>query len=150
WAESTFLDLIDYLLDSVEDASVLLLCPSRHELLERKPEWAERPGAARIVLEPLTGADIEEIIHNLLGAAGIATEAQDRSVTAADGNPLFVEQMLSMLIDKDLLRFEDGRWTAASDLADVSVPPTIQALLASRLEILTPNERVVIEPASVI
>src|SRR5207253_5448481 len=98
----------------------------------------------------LTSTDIEAIIENLLGQAGIAEEARRRIVGAADGNPLFVEQMLSMLIDTGLLHFEEGRWTAASDLADLAVPPTIQALLASRLDSLTSNERAVLEPASVI
>jgi class 3 adenylate cyclase/tetratricopeptide (TPR) repeat protein len=150
WAESTFLDLIEHLLDATEDSPFLLLCPARHELLDTHPQWAERPGAARVVLEPLTTEDVEAIIENLLGEAGIAKEAQERIVSAADGNPLFVEQMLSMLIDKELLRFDGARWTAVSDLADLSIPPTIQALMSSRLDSLTPSERVVVEPASVI
>jgi class 3 adenylate cyclase/tetratricopeptide (TPR) repeat protein len=150
WAEPTFLELVENLLESLEDAPVLLLCPARHELLEHRPDWAWREDAARIVLEPLTGADIEAIIENLLGEAGIAKGVQERIVAAADGNPLFVEQMLSMLIDRELLRFEKGHWTATADLADISVPPTIQALLASRLDGLAVNERAVVEPASVI
>ena len=150
WAEPTFLDLIEHLLASVEDAPLLLLCPTRHELLEQRPDWAERPGSARIVLQPLTGTDMETIVGNLLGEAGIAENVRERIVAAADGNPLFVEQMLSMLVDNEFLRFADGRWSAASDLADLTVPPTIQALLAARLDSLTPDERAVVEPASVI
>jgi class 3 adenylate cyclase/tetratricopeptide (TPR) repeat protein len=150
WAEPTFLDLIEHLLDAVRDAPLLLLCPARHTLLDERANWAERAGARRLVLEPLTGADIEAIIENLLGEAGIAQEAQTRIVQAADGNPLFVEQMLSMLIDRQLLRFADGRWAATSDLADLAVPPTIQALLAARLDGLSQSERAVVEPASVV
>ena len=55
-----------------------------------------------------------------------------------------------MLVDAELLRFEDGRWTASSDLADLAVPPSIQALLSARLDRLDGEERAVIEPASVI
>ena len=150
WAESTFLDLIEHLVDSVQDAPLLLLCPSRHDLLEQRPGWADRPGAAGIFLEPLTTADTEQIVENLLGQAGIAEDARARIAAAAEGNPLFVEQLLSMLIDEELLRFEDGRWAAVSDLADLAVPPTIQALLASRLDRLFPGERAVVEPASVV
>jgi predicted ATPase/class 3 adenylate cyclase len=150
WAEPTFLDLIEHLLDAVQDAPVLLLCPARHELLEERAEWAERPGTARVILEPLTSADIEAIVENLLGEAGIADDARARIVAAADGNPLFVEQMLSMLIDDGSLRFEDGRWASALDADELSVPPTIHALLSSRLDNLAPDERAVIEPASVI
>jgi len=150
WAESTFLDLIEHLVDSVQNAPLLLLCPTRHDLLEHRPGWAERPGASGIFLEPLTAADTEQIVENLLGQAGIAQDARTRIASAAEGNPLFVEQLLSMLIDEELLRFEDGRWAAVSDLADLSVPPTIQALLASRLDRLSGEERSVVEPASVI
>jgi class 3 adenylate cyclase/tetratricopeptide (TPR) repeat protein len=150
WAATTFLELIEHLVDSVRDAPVLLLCPARHELLEQRPAWGERLGTERIVLDPLTATDTEQIVENLLGEAGIDHAARGRIVAAAEGNPLFVEQMLSMLIDEELLRFEDGRWEATSDLADLSVPPTIQALLSSRLDRLVPTERAVVEPASVI
>src|SRR5207244_674007 len=90
WAEPTFLDLIEHLVESVENAAVVLLCPTRHELLDARPDWAVGPRAARIVLEPLTSTDIVAIIENLLGEAGIAEEARRRIVGAADGNPLFV------------------------------------------------------------
>ena len=73
-----------------------------------------------------------------------------RVVEAAQGNPLFVEQLLSMLIDEGLIHFEDGCWRAVGDVDRVSVPPTIQALLAARLDYLEPEERAVIEPAAVI
>ena len=150
WAEPTFLELIEHLLDAAEDAPLVLLCPARHDLLERHPDWAERAHAVRIVLQPLTSADMELVVDNLLGEAGIAEAARQRIVSAADGNPLFVEQMLSMLVDTGMLRFDGGHWTAASDLSDLSVPPTIQALLAARLDGLTADERSVVEPASVV
>ena len=73
-----------------------------------------------------------------------------RVVEAAQGNPLFVEQLLSMLIDEGIIRFEDGCWRAVGAIDRVSVPPTIQALLAARLDYLEPEERAVIEPAAVI
>ena len=73
-----------------------------------------------------------------------------RVVEAAEGNPLFVEQLLSMLIDEGIIRFEDGCWRADGAIDRVSVPPTIQALLAARLDYLEPEERAVIEPAAVI
>jgi class 3 adenylate cyclase len=150
WAEPTFLELIEHLLGETEDAPLLLLCPARHDLLERRPDWADRARATRIVLQPLTSADMEVVVDNLLGEAGMAETARQRILSAADGNPLFVEQMLSMLVDTGMLRFEEGHWAAASDLADLSVPPTIQALLAARLDGLTVDERSVVEPAAVI
>jgi class 3 adenylate cyclase/tetratricopeptide (TPR) repeat protein len=150
WAAPTFLDLLENLLGSVTDAPVLLLCAARHELLEERAAWAESEGARRVALQPLTESDTERIVETLLGGAGVDEEARRRIVAAAEGNPLFVEQLVSMLVESDLLRFEAGRWTASSDLADLAVPPSIQALLAARLDRLEGEERAVVEPASVI
>jgi class 3 adenylate cyclase/tetratricopeptide (TPR) repeat protein len=150
WAAPTFLDLVERLLGSVVDAPVLLLCPARHELLEARPDWAEREGARRIALEPLGEDHTERIVETLLGGAGVDEDARRRIVAAAEGNPLFVEQLVSMLVESQLLRFEDGRWTASSDLAELAVPPSIQALLASRLDRLDADQRAVVDPASVI
>jgi class 3 adenylate cyclase/tetratricopeptide (TPR) repeat protein len=150
WAAPTFLDLVERLLGSIVDAPVLLLCPARHELLESRPDWAERPGARRIALEPLGEGHTERIVETLLGGAGVDEEARGRIVAAAEGNPLFVEQLVSMLVEAELLRFEDGRWTASSDLAELAVPPSIQALLSARLDRLDADQRAVVDPASVI
>ena len=150
WAEATFLELISYLTESTQDGAVLLLCTARNELLERHADWAEAPRQARIVLRPLSDADAGRVVENLLGQAGIAPSVQARIVAASEGNPLFVEQLLSMLIDNGSLRSVDGRWMAAGDLSAISIPPTIHALLASRLDQLPQAERSVIEPASVI
>ena len=142
WAEQTFLELIVHLVERVEGASVLLLCTSRHDLLETQAEWALDPNAERIVLQPLTDEDAARVVSGLLGEAGIAGEVQDRIVVAAEGNPLFVEQMLSMMIDSGSLHFADERWEPTGNLADLDVPPSIQALLAARLDLLGREERV--------
>ena len=150
WAEATFLELITGLISSVEDSSVLLLCSSRHELLDRQADWATGEGSLRLVLQPLTDADAGRVVEHLLGGTGIADEVRGRILTAAAGNPLFVEQLLSMLIDDGSLRRVGDRWEQAGDLTRLQVPPSIQALLAARLDLLPAEERGVIEPASVI
>jgi class 3 adenylate cyclase/tetratricopeptide (TPR) repeat protein len=150
WAEATLLSMLEYLQETIEGSAALLLCTARHDLLEARPDWATDAHSQRIVLEPLGDADAARVVQGLLGEAGIAGRAQERIVLAAEGNPLFVEQMLSMLIDTGALRLTHGRWEAAGDLADLSVPPSIQALLAARLDLLGRDERAVIEPASVI
>ncbi len=149
WAEPTFLDLIDHLNEG-SSTPLLILCTARHELLETRSDWGDGPGAARIVLQPLSEADAGRVIEHLLGQAGLAEGARQRIVVASEGNPLFVEQLLSMLIDSGQLVQQDGRWVAAADLADLAIPPTIHALLAARLDSLPAEERAVVEPASVI
>ncbi|HEX3218753.1 MAG TPA: adenylate/guanylate cyclase domain-containing protein [Candidatus Limnocylindria bacterium] len=150
WAEQTFLDLLVNLVESVDGASVMILCSSRHELLERQEEWGQSPGSLRLVLSPLSDADAGRVVESLLGGAEIDDEARSRIVEAAAGNPLFVEQLLSMLIDEGTLARDGQRWVAIRDLSGIRVPPTIEALLAARLDMLKPDERGVIEPASVV
>ena len=148
WAESAFLDLIEYVLKNASDVPLLLVCATRPDLFEHRADWADR--GAMIELEPLTEEQSALVVQHLLGDAPIPDDARARIVSAAEGNPLFVEQLLSMLIDDGLLKREGDAWVPAGDLSELSIPGTIQALLAARLDLLSPEERAVIEPASVI
>jgi class 3 adenylate cyclase/tetratricopeptide (TPR) repeat protein/GTPase SAR1 family protein len=151
WGEPTFLDLVEHLADFIRDAAVLVCCLSRNELLDARPGWGGgKVNATTVLLEPLSQDQCDELIENLLGRAELNPEARDRIVDAAEGNPLFVEEMLSMLIDDGLLRRDDGRWVAEGDLGTITVPPSIQALLAARLDRLEREERAVVERASVV
>ena len=139
WAEETFLDLIEYLLGWIRDAPILIVCMARPDLLESTPGWlAAVPKAASIVLEPLSEPEAETLLDVLLGETELHTDLLARITEAAEGNPLFVEQMLAMLT-------ENGHTSS-----DLTIPPTIHALLAARLDRLEPEERTVIERASVI
>ncbi|MGN6429309.1 MAG: ATP-binding protein [Gaiellaceae bacterium] len=149
WAESAFLDLIEYVLKNASGVPLLLVCATRPDLFEHRADWAD--GGALVELEPLTEEQSGRVVQHLLGDAPIPDDARARIVTAAEGNPLFVEQLLSMLIDDGLLRREGDGWVVPEgDLSELSIPGTIQALLAARLDLLSPEERSVIEPASVI
>ena len=150
WGEPTFLDLIEHLADWTRDAAVLVLCIARPELLEVRPGWGGgKMNATSILLEPLPTDEASTLVDNLLGRADIPQQARERILDAAEGNPLFVEEMLAMLIDDGLLRFEDGAWRSVEDLAQITVPPTIHLLLAARLDRLDAEERAVIERGAV-
>jgi class 3 adenylate cyclase/tetratricopeptide (TPR) repeat protein len=150
WAETTFLELINHVVEAAEDAPLILVCSTRHELLERTPHWSTGPRAARIELERLSEDETAAVAEHLLGKTGLDDRVRARVVEAADGNPLFVEQLLSMLIDEGLITFDRGCWRAGPDIDLAVVPPTIHALLAARLDYLEQDERTVIEPAAVI
>ncbi len=150
WGEPTFLELLTHLVDAVREAPILLVCSARHELLARDAAFGTGPGASRHVLAPLTAADAEQVVDDLLGDTLLDTRLRRRVVDAADGNPLFVEQLVSMLLDKGLLRHGDAGWQPTAELTQLAVPPTITALLAARLDDLDRGERTVLEPASVI
>ena len=138
WAEATFLDLLDQLVGSPTPAPILVLCSSRLELADAHPDWWAAQEGHRIELAPLGAEAVEAMIDHLLGDAALPPEARERVVTAAEGNPLYVEQIVSMLRDRD------------PDDTTIVVPATITALLAARLDALSQQERAVIEPASVI
>src|SRR5215213_388632 len=148
WAETTLLDLIEYLGDGGLQA--LVVCASRPDITEIRPSWGANPGHSLVELNPLSDEESGLIIENLLGDAGLDRDVAARVTAAAEGNPLYVEQLLSMLIDDGMLRQEDGRWVSVEGVAELSIPPTIHALLAARLDLLSREERAVVDPASVI
>jgi class 3 adenylate cyclase/tetratricopeptide (TPR) repeat protein len=139
WAEPTFLDLVDNVADWSRDAPVFLLCLARQDLLEKRPAWGGgKLNATTILLRPLSDTEASALIDALTGKAGLSPAARGRIAAAAEGNPLFVEQMLAMVEERG---GADG---------ELEVPPTIQALLAARLDRLGAEEREVLERSSVI
>jgi class 3 adenylate cyclase/tetratricopeptide (TPR) repeat protein len=134
WAAPPLLDLVEYLLGWLE-GPVLLVCVARSDLVELRPAWLNpRPNADSLVLQPLDAEEAESLLDGLR----TRPEARARIAEAAEGNPLFLEQMAAMLAE------QTGRSKAAT------MPPSIQALLAARLDQLEPVEREVIERAAVI
>ena len=135
WAEPTFLDLVDHVTDLARDAPLLLLCVARPELLDHRPGWGGgKLNATTMLLEALTADESTRLVDNLL-LTRVDSETKERIAAAAEGNPLFVEEMLAMVTDGS-----DG---------ELAVPPTIQALLAARLDRLAPDERTAVECAAI-
>jgi tetratricopeptide (TPR) repeat protein len=149
WAEANFLKLVEHLAQEAE-GPLLVVCLARPEFLETREDWGEWAGAPRIALEPLGEGDVGRVLRHLLGQARVDEEVRARITTASEGNPLFIEQLLEMMVDEGLLRQADGTWVAAGDLSTLSMPPTIHALLAARLESLSTDEREVIDAASIV
>ncbi|MFN2590646.1 MAG: AAA family ATPase, partial [Actinomycetota bacterium] len=149
--EATFLDLIEYLVDWVRGAPVLILAAARPELLDIRPTWTGgKENAFLLTLAPLAEPEVDGLVRNLLRGAEIDPEAQSRIADVTEGNPLFVEELLRMLVDQGALQRSDGSWTVRGDLSSLKIPPTIQALLTARLDQLNGDERALLERASVI
>jgi class 3 adenylate cyclase/tetratricopeptide (TPR) repeat protein len=134
WGEPALFDLVEHVATMSRGAPILVLCLGRPELLDRRPAWGGGLlNATTVLLEPLSAAETEQLIEALAGPvdAGLAARIRD----AAGGNPLFVEEMTAMVEESD-----DG---------EVVVPPTVQALLAARLDQLDGDERNVLECGAV-
>ena len=99
-------------------------------------------------LTPLSDEASERLITNLLGASELADDVRSRITEVAEGNPLFVEEIVAMLVDEGLLLRRNGS-LASGELSQLSLPPTIQAVLAARLDRLGREDRAVLERGSV-
>jgi class 3 adenylate cyclase/tetratricopeptide (TPR) repeat protein len=134
WAEPTLLDLLEYASSFSAGAPIVVLALTRPDLLEERPTWATPREHATIVrLDPL-GEDDAAQLAGLLAQTPLSEADLRRLVEAADGNPLFLEQLLALNADP-------------SD--ELVIPPTIQALLAARIDRLDRGERLILECASV-
>jgi class 3 adenylate cyclase len=151
WGEPIFLDLIEYIADTSDGVPLLILCAARHELLDDRPGFLVRSSFAhRIELHELSRAETARVLGNLVGDLQLPVNLDERILSVADGNPLFAEQMISMLIDSGVVREQDGGWEFSGGHDDVAVPPNISSLLASRLDRLPPLELAIVERAAVI
>jgi class 3 adenylate cyclase/tetratricopeptide (TPR) repeat protein len=140
WGEPAFLDLVEHVADFSREAPILVLCMARPELLDRRQSWGGgKLNATNVLLEPLGTDEAAELLAHLL-PSHVEDGLRSRILEAAGGNPLFVEEMVAMVAE-----LQQGN----GDLAEITVPPTIQALLAARLDQLDPHERIVLERGSV-
>jgi tetratricopeptide (TPR) repeat protein len=133
WAEPAFLDLIEYVASFAQDVPMLVLCTARPDLFDLRPTWtAPKPSATHVTLQALSESDSETLVARL---GDLPEQARERIVHAAEGNPLFVEQLVAM-------QAETGDDT-------LEVPPTLQALLAARIDRLGEPERAAAQRGSV-
>jgi predicted ATPase/class 3 adenylate cyclase len=150
WAESTFLDLIEHLVDFSHGSPIMIVGTARPELLDTRPGWGSgKLNATTMALEPLSEAESRDMISNLLDQLPLPPAVELRITRAVDGNPLFAEELVAMLVDEELLRRSEDGWVARSDLSELPVPSTINALLAARLEGLPSLERAILTAAAV-
>ena len=135
WAEPTLLDLVDHLAGLVRDVPLLLVALARPELLDARPHWGGgKLNATSTLLEPLSDDESQALVQDI--SSDLPAAVGSRIVAAAEGNPLFLEQMVAHARD------DPG--------GDTAVPPTISALLAARLDRLPATERAALQRAAVV
>ncbi len=153
WAQDDSLDLVQYLMESLTDAPILLLCTARPELLARRADWARTGGDrhVRIELAPLGGDDAAQLIYNLLEPTGDPPDEMiDAAVDMAGGSPYLLEQMVRTFHEHGTLSAQpDGTWKVNLDrLDDAQLPLSVDDAISARISSLSPAERELLEMAS--
>jgi class 3 adenylate cyclase/tetratricopeptide (TPR) repeat protein len=138
WANDGLLDFVEYLADWVRDVPMLLLCSARLELLERRPAWGGgKLNASTIALAPLSGEETANLISALSERPLLEAEVQATLIERAGGNPLYAEQYVRMLAERE-----------ASE--ELPLPESIQGIIAARLDSLPAGEKTVLQDAAVV
>ena len=137
WAEEPLLELIDHLAQWVRERALLILCLARPELLDIRPGWGGgRIRSTAIELEPLAREESEELATALLAQHDIPEKLTARLLEKTEGNPLYVEETIRMLL-------EEG-----ADGSD-RIPDTLQALIGARIDRLPPGEKILLQRGAV-
>ena len=150
WADPAMLDFLEDLAAGAAAGALLLLVTARPELLERRPVWgAERPRARTVALVPLSDRQTARLIAALLGQPAVPADVQGLLLERAGGNPLYAEEFVRLLTDRDLL-VRRGRSVRLAPLGEIPFPETVQALIAARLDTLTPARKALLQDAAVV
>jgi class 3 adenylate cyclase len=145
WAEPALLDLLEHICDLSRGAPIVLVCMARPDIVDERPGWgAGRANASSIVLEPLDDRDSQTLAEQLMAGSDFDPELTGRILEAAQGNPLFLEQVIAHLVDQRITEA-----TTARDREEVTIPGSLTALLEARLDSLSDLQRAVLQRGSI-
>ena len=147
WYDPLTLGLLNALVVSLPDARMLLFVSYRPDY---RDEWRSRPNYHQLRLDPLIGADVTELLQVLLGSDPNLTSLKSVVMERASGNPFFAEEIVRALVDTSVLEGARGNYRLARPLSSVEVPPTVQAVLAARIDALPAPEKRLLQEAAVI
>jgi tetratricopeptide (TPR) repeat protein len=149
WADSALLDFIEYLIEWSRDVPLFVLTHARPELTDRRPTWGSgKRNFTSIFLEPLPPDAMEALLTGPV--PGLSEELRDRILQRAEGVPFYAVETVRMLLDRGILVREGNAYRLAGDVETLEVPETLHALIAARLDGLTPEERRVVQQAAVL
>jgi len=147
WYDPLTLGLLNALVASLPAARVLLLVSYRPDY---RDEWRNRPNYHELRLDPLIGADVAELLQVLLGSDPNLTTLRSVVMERASGNPFFAEEIVRSLADTSVLEGARGNYRLARPSSNIDVPPTVQAVLAARIDGLPALEKRLLQEAAVI
>jgi class 3 adenylate cyclase len=144
WADASLLDLLEHLAERVR-APVLVLCTARPDLAGTRPDW----GGERIALEPLSPEESSELVLGLV-PEGLPERLRAEILARAEGNPLFVEQIIEQLGDTGTLVGPGSGSTPPPEAGPITIPDTVQAVLAARIDLLGAREKRAIQSTAAV
>ncbi|HEX2267398.1 MAG TPA: adenylate/guanylate cyclase domain-containing protein, partial [Actinomycetota bacterium] len=146
WADDAMVDFIEHLVDWSSAVPMLVVCTTRPELYEHRSSWGGgKRNSTTLSLPPLSGAEMDELLSALVGPTALEPETRDLILQRAEGNPLYAEEFVGMLTEQKL--------TAPAERGDVAaarLPDSIQAIIAARLDTLSPERKTLLQDASVL
>ena len=160
WADDALLDLIEYLATRANDVPLLLLCTARPALLDKRPDWG---GGTRnyvtVGLEALSPVATQRLMRELLPGANVPQTLRQGILAKAEGNPFYIEEIVRMFVDLGILTHAAPpatgwqvapEWEGRSEVYNPGIPDTVQGVLTARLDLLSLEERDVLQHAAVI
>jgi len=147
WIDSETQALLDSLVESLPPARLLLL-------VNYRPEYEHRRGSktsyTQVRLDPLPPESALELLHGLLGLEDTVAPLKPLLIERTEGNPFYLEESVRTLVETKALEGEPGAYRLATALTDIQVPPTVQAILAARIDRLVPEDKRLLQSAAVI
>ena len=150
WADPALLDLLEELGERAI-GPLLFVYPSRPDLVATRPGWGGGlRNAVAVSLDPLPPAEAEQLVHLLLTIDDLPHSLHLRILERAEGNPFFLEEILRRLIDGGMVVRDDDRWRASPGIESVELPDSVQGVLASRIDLLDPDDKRALQAAAVV
>ena len=148
WADPALLDFVDQLSEWSRQHPILVVTLARPDLLERRPGWGQgKHGFVSMHLGPLADIDMVELVDGM--TPGIATEVRDAIVERAAGIPLYAVEIVRMMLGSGELTETDGVFRYSGDIAELSVPESLQAVIGARLDRLDPTDRELLQDCTI-
>ena len=157
WADDNSLVILERIWERLAEKQFLVVCSTRPSLFETKPEWSKGKAGDKVVftrinLSSLSHKNSQQLVEAILGKVQELPESlRDLIVERAEGNPFFIEELIKMLIEEQVILKDNEDWRVdLSHLAEVHIPSTLVEVLQARLDSLTAEERVFLQRASVL
>ena len=149
WADTALLEFVEYLLEWSRNHAVFVLALARPDVADRHPAWpATKRNATTLALEPLSDEAMGALLDGLV--PGLPAETRAQILARAEGVPLYAVETVRMLLDRGLLEREGDSFRPTGPIGSLAIPETLQALVAARLDALSPDERLLVQDAAVL